>query len=242
MPSISGKLLGQEPTLQLDRDLMLALVQLGAPDPERGALGGVLHQRALGGGERPAGREAHAQIAGLRPFDDDRYLVGMLERGPGLARLEPPRRSMLGAEGDRLAGVADDLDLGGLASNSSARRTASSASTCCSDSDSIAPLSAWSFDSRSAIASAWVRAACSINSSARASSARRRELRSTHWPATTAATGPPARSKTPRARPTPRPRRRRARASRGFRWRSARPEISFRHSPNTADTRARSSG
>ncbi len=93
---------------------MLALVQLRAPDPERGAFGGVLHQRSLCGGERAAGREAHAQDAGLRPFDHDRHLVAGLESDAGLARVQAARGSVLGVERDRLSRVADDLDLGGL--------------------------------------------------------------------------------------------------------------------------------
>ena len=49
-----------------------------------------------------------------RPFDHDRHLVAGLERGAGLARVQPARGSVLGAERDRLSRVADDLDLGGL--------------------------------------------------------------------------------------------------------------------------------
>ena len=49
-----GKALGDQAALELDRDAMLLLVQLGAADRQRGAVGGVLEQRPLGGGERRA--------------------------------------------------------------------------------------------------------------------------------------------------------------------------------------------
>src|SRR6185312_13650394 len=90
--------------------LMLALVQLSTPDPEPSPLGGVLDQGALGGAERAARRKAQAQDPGPSALDHDRSLEG----APGLAGVEPARRAMLGAERDRLAGAADDLDLGDL--------------------------------------------------------------------------------------------------------------------------------
>ena len=69
-----GEALGNQPALELDRDPVLLLVQLGAPDGERGAVGRVLESERSVRAERASGREGQAEAADIRSLDHQRHL------------------------------------------------------------------------------------------------------------------------------------------------------------------------
>ena len=106
--------LRDQPTLELDRDPVLLLVQLRAADRQRGAVGRVLEQRALGGAERPSRRLREAHVADFRPLDHERYLAPPVVLGSGRRARDRADLPARGAHHARLVVLAIDLHLGRL--------------------------------------------------------------------------------------------------------------------------------
>ena len=160
---------------------MLLLVKPRSADRQRGAVGRVLQQRSVGGAERTAGRKREAQGTDARLLDRELHLVPCLVRRELVVRAEDA--AARSANDQRLVEqLVVDHDLDQLGAEQLARAGARAPATA-----RRASATRWPRRAPGACPAARrspppaSRAECSSISSARACSARRRALRSTHW-------------------------------------------------------------
>ncbi len=93
---------------------MLLLVELGPADRQRGTVGRVLEERALGRAERPARRLGKAQVADGRALDNERHLAPPSGFNAGRLARRRPHLAAGGAHHARPIVLAGDLHLRGL--------------------------------------------------------------------------------------------------------------------------------